>query len=83
MSENGPSRHFAGLQNFVAVGGIADIGTRWRPQARSLVTHFGPWSGYNDIGRIDKLSTSLAGTAGGGRCSRLAIGSKDSACPSM
>ena len=26
------SRHFAGLQNSVAVGGIADIGTRWRPE---------------------------------------------------
>jgi hypothetical protein len=29
MSVYGPSRHFAGLQNLVAVGGIADIGTRW------------------------------------------------------
>ena len=28
-STHGTSRHFAGLQNLVAVGGIADIGTRW------------------------------------------------------
>jgi Transposase DDE domain len=27
-----PLRHFAGLQNLVAVGGIADIGRRWRPE---------------------------------------------------
>ena len=34
------------------------------------------------MARTDKLSVSLAGKAGGSRCSRLAIGSKNSACPS-
>jgi 2-polyprenyl-6-methoxyphenol hydroxylase-like FAD-dependent oxidoreductase len=34
----GPLRHFAGSQNLVVVGGIADNGTRWRPKARSFVT---------------------------------------------
>jgi hypothetical protein len=32
MSPCGPLRHFAALQNLVAVEGIADIGTRRRPE---------------------------------------------------
>ncbi len=30
----GTSRHFAGLQNLVAIGGIADIGPGWQQLAR-------------------------------------------------
>jgi hypothetical protein len=30
----GTSRHFAGLQNLVAIGGIADIGPDWQQLAR-------------------------------------------------
>ena len=34
MSLFGTSRHFAGPQNLVAIGGIADIGPDWQQLAR-------------------------------------------------
>jgi hypothetical protein len=41
MSALGTSRHFAGPQNLVAIGGIADIGPDWQQLARSLMTQNG------------------------------------------
>ena len=73
-SASGTSRHFAGPQNLVAIGGIADIGPDWQQLARSLMTQSATLRAFEETGCRCLFLHCVEGEGGGeGGCSSTSL----------